>query len=145
MRALGLFSFQLQNLGTSLLATHPNSGPHTEEEQFPRIPIGSSSAWRASRAPTLGAGPRESRARRRHRQKCLRHRQKCLRPRRALRLYGNSSGLAAPPSCAGAEPLPAKRSPAERFLERLYGETRLCRIRSRPGGSAEPEVPAFAS
>ena len=110
----------------------------TPRRNTPRIPIGSSSAWRASRAPALGAGPRESRAR-------WRHRQKCLRLRRALRLYGNSSGLAVPPSCAGAEPLPAERLPAERFLERLYGETRLGRTRSRPGGSAEPEVPAFAS
>ena len=35
MRAPGLFSFRLQNLGTSLLATHPTSGPHTEEEHPP--------------------------------------------------------------------------------------------------------------
>ena len=49
-----------------------------------------------------------------------------LRRGGALRLYGNSPRRAAPPSCAGAEPLPAERLQAQRFPEQLRLERLGC-------------------
>lgn len=54
-------------------------------------------------------------------------------------------GAPAPPSCAGAEPLPAGQLRTERFPEARRRGSGLCRFGGQRGGSAQPEAPASAS